>query len=310
MDKPVENIIAKVLSGEATSDEQKFIEEWKKENNVQYKEFEHAYSANIFDTKEFSHSIFKKKISYLNSSPKNNFLTQNNLLFKIAAVFMGLAIISSLYFYNKSLSVTISNNSDELSQIILPDGSQITLADNATINYYKGWFNIFNRKVKLTGKAYFEIVKDEGRKFVVNTSKLDVTVLGTKFTVNELSSKTQFVLTEGKVKLDGNAIDKSLIISNSGSQIIVNDNEILIDDIVDQRLYASWLNNKIHFNNCTVLQVIDMLYNSYDIEVELDNPELQNKKLFGSAPSDDPELILDALSYILNTELVTGKPRK
>lgn len=309
MNKPEENIIAKVLSGEANQEELKFVEKWKKENHAEFQEFELAYSANIFDSKEFSDSKFKVKLSNLNTSRKTTFLNQNSLLFKIAAIFLGIVMIGSLYFYNKSLSVTITNNSSELAYVVLPDGSQITLADNSIIHYNKGWANNFNRKVELTGKAYFEITKNEGHTFVVNTSKLDVTVLGTKFTVNELSTKTQFVLTEGKVKLDGSAINESMIISNTGSQVIVSDKEILIDDIVDQSLYTSWVNEKIHFNNCTVSQVIDMLYNSYNVEVEIDNPELQNKKLFGSAPSDDPKLIVDALSHILNTNLDTGKPR-
>jgi ferric-dicitrate binding protein FerR (iron transport regulator) len=138
---------------------------------------------------------------------------------------------------------------------------------------------------------------------------MDVTVLGTKFAVNELSDKTQVVLTEGKVSLSGPAIKSELIITKPGSQVIVNNKVIITNNVVDQNLYTSWLNNKVHFSSCTVSQVINMLYNSYNIEVELDNPELLNKKLFGSAPSDNPELIVDALKHILNTNLVSGKPR-
>jgi len=305
----MENIIAKVLTGEATQEEIKLVENWKIENQLEFDSYKRAYSANIFESEKFSDTIFKEKISTLNTSHQATFLSRNSMLFRIAAVFIGLAMIGSLYFYSNSLNVTVTNDTGNLAQIILPDGSDVTLADNSTIKYNKGWFGNFNRNVELSGKAYFKITKSETHKFIVFTSKLDVAVLGTRFTVNELSDKTQVVLTEGKVSLTGPAISNSLVISKPGSQVIVNDKVIITNDLVDQDLYTSWLNNKIYFSSCTVSQVINMLFNSYDIEIELNNPELLNKKLFGSAPSDDPELIVDALSHILNTNLVSGKPR-
>lgn len=304
----MENIITKVLAGEANKDEIKFVESWKKENQLEFDNYQKAYSVNIFESKEFGDTIFKEKVSILNTSAEITFVSNNSMIFRIAAVFIGIAMIGSLYFYSKSLNITNTNNTGNLAFITLPDGSGITLSDNSTIKYNKGWFGGFNRNVELSGKAYFEIAKSNTHKFVVITSKLDVTVLGTKFTVNELSNKTQIVLTEGKVSLGGPALTTSLIISEPGSQVIVNNKVILKNNIVDQSLYTAWLNNKIHFNNCTVSQVINMLYNSYNIEVELDDPKLQNKKLFGSAPSDNPELIVSALSHILNTKLVTSKP--
>jgi ferric-dicitrate binding protein FerR (iron transport regulator) len=304
----MENIIAKVLAGEATQKEVKFVENWKKENQLEFDKYNKAYSINIFESKKFSDTIFKEKTSTLKTTPSRLHLNQNSFILKIAAVFIGIAMIGSLYFYSKSLNVTYTNNRDELAHIVLPDNSSITLAHSSTIKYNKGWFGNFNRKVKLTGKAYFEITKSKVHTFEVLTAQMDVTVLGTKFTVNELSDKTQVLLTEGKVSLTGPAIVTNLVISKPGSQVIVDNNSILKHNIVDNELYVAWLNNKIHFNNCSVSQVINMLYNSYNIELVVDNPELQNKKLFGSAPSDDPELIVDALSYILNTKLVSGKP--
>ena len=305
----MENIIAKVLAREATQEEIRIVENWEIENQLEFDSYKKAYSANIFESEKFSDTVFKEKISTLNTSRQATFLSRNSILFRIAAVFIGIAMIGSLYFYSKSLNITFTNGEGSLAHITLPDNSIITLANNSTIKYSKGWFGNFNRNVELTGKAYFEITKSTTHTFVVVTSKMDVTVLGTKFAVNELSDKTQVVLTEGKVSLSGPAIKSKLIISKPGSQVIVNNQVIITNDVVDQNLYTSWLNNKVHFSSCTVSQVVNMLYNSYNIEVELDNPELLNKKLFGSAPSDNPELIVEALSHILNTNLVSGKPR-
>lgn len=310
MNNHEENIIAKVLAGEATQDEIEYIDGWRKENPTEYAEYHKAYSLNIFESIKFDDSIFNEKIAASNMSIKRTIVNYTSIISKIAAVFMGLALIGSLYLYNQSLEITTTNLDSKLAYVELPDGSLITLAENSTIHYNKGWFNNFNRRIELVGKAYFKIAKKDGRKFIVRTSKLEVTVLGTRFTVNELSNKTQFILTEGKVKLSGAAIHETLIVDKPGNQVVVNNNRVLLNEMVDQSLYSSWLNNKIYFNNCTVDQVVNMLYDSYDIHIELNNSELNNKKLFGSAPSDDPRLIVEALSQILDTKLVAGKPRE
>jgi len=308
MNKQIENNIAKVLANEATHDEIKIVEDWKNENQTKYNNYKRAFSANIFESTKFGKKVFNERVAESNISKTTYIRLNTSVLYKIAVVFFGLAIIGSLYFYNKSLTIVFTNSNNSLAYITLPDNSQVTLAPESIIKYKKGWFNTFNREVELVGKAYFEISKSKVNTFIVSTSKLSVTVLGTKFMVNELDNKTQIVLSEGKVSLKGSAIKTNLIIDKPGSQVIVNKKNVLINDVVDNELYASWLNNKIHFNNCTVNQVINMLYNSYDLRIELSNKELGSKRLFGTAPSDDPELIVDALSHILNTNLVTQTP--
>ena len=84
------------------------------------------------------------------------------MLFRIAAVFIGLAMIGSLYFYSNSLNVTVTNDTGNLAQIILPDGSDVTLADNSTIKYNKG---ITMNEIKNTGAM------SEEQRSVINTLK-------------------------------------------------------------------------------------------------------------------------------------------
>jgi len=308
MNKQMENNIAKVLANEATHDEIKIVEDWKNKNQAKYNNYKRAFSANVFESTKFGKKVFNEKVTESIEQRSTSIQLNISVLYKIAVIFLGLAIIGSLYLYNRSLTIIFTNSDNNLAYITLPDNSQVTLAPKSTIKYKKGWFNNFNRDVELVGRAYFEISKSKVNTFTVSTSKLSVTVLGTKFMVNELDNKTQVVLSEGKVSLKGSAIKTNLIIDKPGSQVIVNSNSVLVNNIVDKELYASWLNNKIHFNNCTVYQVINMLYNSYDFQIELNNKELGSKRLFGTAPSDDPRLIVDALSHILNTNLVIQTP--
>lgn len=97
---------------------------------------------------------------------------------------------------------TISVPAGQCVNVTLPDGSNIWLNAQTTIQYPVS-FNKENRQVKLDGEAYFDVAKDSKRPFIVNTKECSVEVLGTKFNIDAYSSRDKFetVLMEGSVKV-------------------------------------------------------------------------------------------------------------
>lgn len=97
---------------------------------------------------------------------------------------------------------TISVPAGQCVNVTLPDGSNIWLNAQTTIQYPVS-FNKGNRQVKLDGEAYFDVAKDSKRPFIVNTKECSVEVLGTKFNIDAYSSRDKFetVLMEGSVKV-------------------------------------------------------------------------------------------------------------
>lgn len=97
---------------------------------------------------------------------------------------------------------TISVPAGQCVNVTLPDGSNIWLNAQTTIQYPVS-FNRENRQVKLDGEAYFDVAKDSKRPFIVNTKECSVEVLGTKFNIDAYSSRDKFetVLMEGSVKV-------------------------------------------------------------------------------------------------------------
>src|SRR5690606_6981244 len=87
-------------------------------------------------------------------------------------------------------------------RVVLPDGSLVWLNANSSLAF-PSEFTERTRNVRLTGEAYFEIVHDVGRPFIVNTRQQTIHVLGTKFNVqayqDELAMKT--TLLEGAVQV-------------------------------------------------------------------------------------------------------------
>ena len=86
-------------------------------------------------------------------------------------------------------------------RLILADGTRVFL-NAATILRYPVVFDDEVRRVQLEGEAYFEVAKDSGRPFVVETTGMEVKVYGTSFNINTLRiNEIQTVLVEGSISI-------------------------------------------------------------------------------------------------------------
>ncbi|MEY4003634.1 MAG: hypothetical protein RIT07_1676, partial [Bacteroidota bacterium] len=84
----------------------------------------------------------------------------------------------------------------------MPDGSEVTLNSNSRLSY-DAEFSNHNRHITLSGQAHFEVKKNELLPFVVQSSHVNVTVLGTGFTVADYPSETPSVeVAHGRVQVD------------------------------------------------------------------------------------------------------------
>ena len=97
----------------------------------------------------------------------------------------------------------VTVRADALTELVLPDGSEVTLAPGAEIEYRRGlWGDV--RAVRLDGQAAFH-VRADGRPFRVETFNATVEVLGTTFDVrawgHAAAPETAVALVEGSVRL-------------------------------------------------------------------------------------------------------------
>lgn len=99
----------------------------------------------------------------------------------------------------------------ETREIILPDGSRITLNAGSVLIYPES-FSDAERTVFLSGEAIFEVTHDSSHPFVVNTSDIDIRVHGTTFNVNAYpeSGKTAATLCEGSISATVRSTGKSI----------------------------------------------------------------------------------------------------
>lgn len=141
-------------------------------------------------------------------------------------------------------------------QLLLPDGSKVWLNSESSITYPIA-FAENERRVKITGEAYFEVAKDKRKPFRVETGDMQVEVLGTHFNVKAYADDgpTKTSLLEGSVRIDSQILKPGQAFMNGR---IVRTN-------VDQDV--AWKNGIFNFNNESLSRVMKQLARWYDLEV-------------------------------------------
>lgn len=164
---------------------------------------------------------------------------------------------------------TISTPRGGQYQVVLPDGTKVWLNAASKLKFPSSFIHLADRKVELSGEAYFEVTKDKKRPFIVEATNQEVEVLGTHFNVNAYAngSPTKTTLLEGRVKLKSNAKDYLL---KPGQQAIVGAT-VRIDE-VDTEEVIGWKNGNFIFTDNDIETVMTALERWYDIEVIYEGP--------------------------------------
>lgn len=149
-------------------------------------------------------------------------------------------------------------------QLVLPDGTRVWLNAASKLKFPSSFAQLADRKVELSGEAYFEVKKDKKRPFKVEAARQEVEVLGTHFNVNAYAegSATKTTLLEGSVKLKYNAKDYLL---SPGQQAVVGA-AVRIGDVDTEEVIA-WKNGNFVFADSDIKSVMNVLSRWYDIDV-------------------------------------------
>lgn len=304
------NLIIKYLAKEdLTSAELEIVDALKQAKPKEFEEIKNAYDQNIFTSLSYDSKMAFKKVEQQLKDQKTSkkvIPLYSQAWLQVAAGIVIFLAASFIFASQYQWQETHFNQTGKLEKVLLPDGSLITLDKNASLSYWRTAVKEFDRDISLIGRAHFEITKNPDEVFVVHNPMVDISVLGTQFTINQKENNTQIVLHEGKIQLSGEQLNQNILMDKAGSQIILDQFGIKKKNWISNTLYTSWMQNKISFQQCNVQEVFDFIEDSYDIQAKVDDQGVLNETLLGSAPSDDPHLILNAISEILDTKIETN----
>jgi transmembrane sensor len=211
--------------------------------------------------------------------------TKSVLLGISAAVLIPLLLLNIWQWQNKALDskpvfteITAPNGSRV--QFNLPDGSSGWLNSGSSLKF-QAKFTGKERIVVLNGEAYFNVIEDLKRNFVVSTKYSQVRALGTSFNVlsySDLDAIEEVTLESGTVRIEKVMKDGSIskvLQMKPGQHVQMDHRSNSIKSTQNETAkYTAWTNGRLIFRNDPLERVIMNLKRYYNVEIEVKDEEL------------------------------------
>ncbi len=181
-------------------------------------------------------------------------------------------------------------------QVLLSDSTRVWVNSVSTLEYPVA-FNGPERRVTLSGEAYFEVSTDPARPFVIETNGYEVRVLGTSFNVSSYGADAfmQTTLVAGSVEV-GKRNGESMMLEPGQAITINNADQTSTVEAVDTRFFTSWKDGILHFNRVTLEELAVKLERWYDVEIQFTDPEARQLMYSGAMEnSRDITFLLDLI---------------
>ena len=159
----------------------------------------------------------------------------------------------------------------------LGDGTKVWLNHGSKLKY-PFTFNGKNRKVFLTGEAYFEVAHNKEIPFIVGTNSVEVKATGTTFNVSAYpdDDMVETTLVEGKVVLYRNCSNQEMKSLIPGECLKYNYNKkVFTVESENTNRYTAWKDGRLVFRNDSLQQITKKLARWFNVEVVITNKRVK-----------------------------------
>ncbi len=197
-------------------------------------------------------------------------------------------------------------------EIQLSDGTKVWMNSVSQLEYPLA-FGKSQRRIKLTGEAFFEVAKDATRPFIIDANGYEIKVLGTSFNVSVYPADTymETTLVNGAVEITGKG---GKVISLKPAQMarIGNADQSIAIETVDTRYFTSWKDGIMYFNNMPLEELTTRLERWYGVKITFKNEKPKRLHFSGALEnSRDIRFLLNLVSqtthvkFEVNDKLIT-----
>jgi transmembrane sensor len=264
----------------------------------------------IWDETPISHSDSEKETSWEEFQSKTFSLKKQQFKpwrYYAAAAVLIFALVGTGIYFNSSPALnavvrvtenTVENTTSIVKIVALPDGSRVALSPNSKIVYVSN-FGV-NRKIEVTGEAYFEVKKDKKHPFQVACNETTTTVLGTSFTVKGYSKKGVTVeLYEGSVQMNVKNQDKKWILK-PGEKFTYGNETALVEEF----------NRFMDFDNEKLSDVSTYIESNYGYKVIIPQEYANQKITVRINKKEDLKTIVQLISEMYNLKFEVNENLK
>lgn len=266
MEEHIQTLIAAQLSGEATPEELEQLANWRSQsthNELHYEQLAQLWEQSARVKHLAAVDLDKDWAQVRNHMQEQSFTSRLGLRWAaaIAILVFGALVLGYLLSPQPGLQYSAM---DAPQSIQLADGSTVHLNKGAEL-VLEADFGKHDRKMQLTGEAFFEVASDVNRPFIIHTQSATTQVVGTAFNLKEALGQTSILVTEGKVSFSGNGEQLTL---TAGMAAAANDNSLLL--IASDVNRIAWHTRKLSFRQASLLQALQQIADFYELEIQTD----------------------------------------
>ena len=292
-----------------------------------------------------------EKIQF-DDGPKNKkFFRKRRIVLASLVVFV-IASTVFIWIYSRSSPAIIPQSQETIavqngsrSRSMLPDGTTVWLNAGSKL-FYDDNFSGATREVRLEGEAFFDVVKQPQRPFIVHTSGIDIKVLGTSFNVKSYpDDKTvETTLYHGSVKIfRENESEKSAIVLKPNEKVIIPKDAATTNDHVslkseapvseikstsfvlthidstkkeNERIETAWVYSRLEFKGDSFEEVARKMERWYNVTIYFTDENVKQLSVTGSFENETIEQAMAALEEgfpitykIINHEIYVGSSK-
>ena len=256
-------LLAKYILGEVNMKEGQRVEQWLEESEDHQREFRQLKRRIELGSKRYKYGVFapRQAIQKVKFPAKAHYLR----ILPVAASIIVL-IFGVLWFWNKSSlqETVLLSRTGETKVFYLPDSSRVMLSGDSRLTY-NAQFGKTNRELSLRGEAFFQVKRDTSKPFIVETSLIQVEVLGTSFQVIAQKLQAEVAVEKGRVKVTTqDKKQESILETGMSVKYGKKDGKLMIstkEDKGEQQI--------LKFDNSPLSEVIETLNEYYDSHVTL-----------------------------------------
>lgn len=228
-----------------------------------------------------------------------------NYLRNTAAILLPLFLVYQYTLYpilKKSGSIvetiTVTSAPGMVTKTILPDGSEVWLNALSSLTYPQR-FTEKERRVQLSGEAYFKVTSDKKHRFNVETpQKMVVSAYGTEFNVNAYESEAthEVTLASGQVEVSseiGSKATETLVVDEKAILQVKTGNIHVVT--ADTYVETAWKDGKMVFRREKLDKIVTRLSRKFGVDIHLEGDRLKEYEYTATFTEETLEDILDLL---------------
>ena len=251
---------------------------------------------------------------------------RKKIIWAISCCFMLVVIISLASINSKTTDKQVANyrvesnmkiaTAPKITETVLPDGSKVILNEKSNIVLDKE-FGKANRNIYLDGEAFFDVTHNPQLPMIVHVGQIKVKVIGTVFNLRSYKAEKKVAaslikgaieitsVNDKKLKLQVEPNEKVIIHTGSISMLNQAQKDRPVSNVFAIKIMQlkqesqsglipeiSWVENKLVFDEESFEDLADRLEQWYQVQIEINDENIKNKKFTGVF---DNESISEAL---------------